>query len=75
MLDTLLEQWGMDYQGFSKFLEIDYKTLWAYRMGKREFRLNMEQIQRLESLLKQVGMDFSKLPSDWIRDIEPKEDK
>jgi predicted transcriptional regulator len=75
MLDSLLEQWDMNYQGFSELLGIDYKTLWKYRTGKREFRLNWVQIVSLQRLLKQIGKDVTDLPSDWIRDKQAREEK
>ncbi len=72
MLQQLLDQWELDYNRFSDVLGIDRQSLWQYRTGKREFRLSMEQIQRLEKLLKQVDKTFSDLPSDWYRDREVK---
>jgi hypothetical protein len=75
MLDILLERWEMDYQGFSRALGIDYDTLLQYRKGKRRFRLDMEQIQKLEALLEQVDRKFRDLPTDWIRDKQAREEK
>jgi hypothetical protein len=68
MLDQLLDTWELNYNGFADYLEIDRRTLWKYRTGKLDFKLDWQQIQKLQQLLKRVGKDFSDLPSDWIRD-------
>ncbi|WP_013324102.1 hypothetical protein [Gloeothece verrucosa] len=73
MLDQLLILWELDYKGFCEILKIDYKNLWRYRQGLREFRLNMEQIAELDKLLKKVDKRYSDLPLDWYLDPNQKE--
>ncbi|PSF37788.1 hypothetical protein C7H19_09520 [Aphanothece hegewaldii CCALA 016] len=68
MLSCLLKEWELNYKEFADLLGISYGTLWGYRKGTIEFKLNWEQCQKLEKLLKQVGLSFSDLEPDWIRD-------
>lgn len=73
MLEKLLEKWDLSYVGFSEYLGINRKTLMQYRKGQREFRLNMEQIKKLQQLLKKVNLDFDDLSPDWYKDIDGEE--
>lgn len=73
MLDRMLDEWDLDYNGFADFLGVQRMALWRYRKGEREFRLNMEQIQKLDKLLEKLGKRFSDLPPDWYRDLDQKE--
>lgn len=68
VLDQVLEALNMDYVSLADYLGLDRRTLWQYRAGKREFKLNMEQIHKLEELLAKVGLSLKKLPSDWYLD-------
>lgn len=70
MLDLLLEQLNLNYVEFSDYLGISRKTLFQYRSGQREFRLNWQQIRKLEILLEKVNKRLKDLPDDWFRDIE-----
>jgi predicted transcriptional regulator len=70
MLDLLLEQLNLNYVEFSDYLGINRKTLFQYRSGQREFRLNWQQIRKLEVLLEKVNKRLKDLPDDWFRDIE-----
>lgn len=69
VLEQLLKELNLDYNRFSDYLGIDRITLWQYRTGKREFRLTMEQVHKLEALLEKVGWRLRDLPSDWIRTV------
>jgi hypothetical protein len=68
VLDQLLDAWHLDYVAFSDYLGLDRRNLWRYRTGKREFRLNMQQMAKLDELLGQVGLRFKDLPDDWFLD-------
>jgi DNA-binding NtrC family response regulator len=68
VLEQLLEVNGLDLNGLSEYLGIGRTTLWQYRVGRREFRLNMQQISKLDSLLQKMGKRLSDLPPDWILD-------
>ena len=72
MLSDLLDKWELNYNSFADYLGIHRTHLWKYRQGKREFRLNMEQIHKIEKLLEKVGMKFEDLPPDWFLDEEVK---
>ncbi|ACK68610.1 hypothetical protein PCC7424_0140 [Gloeothece citriformis PCC 7424] len=75
VLDKLLEEWDMDYGSFSDYMGFHRNGLWKYRIGEREFRLNMSQIQKLEKLLHKIGKSFSDLPIDWYLDKDIEEEQ
>ncbi|WP_013324101.1 hypothetical protein [Gloeothece verrucosa] len=74
MLDELLEKWGFEtYNDFADFLGVHRQTFWRYRVGEREFRLNWQQVLKLNKLLKQIGKDIEDLPLDWYLDPNQRE--
>lgn len=73
MLDHLLDEWGLDYNEFADYLGVHRQALWQYRRGTRKFRLDMEQIHKLQQLLKKIHKDIGDLPLDWYRDINGEE--
>lgn len=79
MLDILLEKKSekdeklWNYYRLARYLGIGRNTLTQYRTGKREFRLNWEQILKLKALIEEVGFRMEDLPLDWYRDINEEE--
>ncbi|WP_013324100.1 helix-turn-helix domain-containing protein [Gloeothece verrucosa] len=73
MLDQLLQKLELSYNDFAAYLGIHRTHLWQYRKGKREFRLNWEQVLKLDKLLEKVEMKISDLPPDWYLDPNQRE--
>lgn len=63
-LKTLRKQLGLSQQDFAKALGVRRSTISDWERGASKPTLSIEQVKKLDAVLKQVNKTFSDLPDD-----------
>ena len=66
VLEKILDHHKLTYKEFSEKIELSDSGLRRIRTGNRAFKMSMQQMKTLQSLLKPLGLKLEDLPNDWM---------